>query len=281
MLIDWFTVVAQVLNFLILVWLLKHFLYHPILKAIDVREKRIADELADADAKRAEAEQKCELFEKKNAEFDRQRIESMNKVSEDAKNESARLFDLARQESDTLRYKLALSLKNEQLSLQDELNSKVQKEIFDIVRKALSDLAGTSLEGCMAVTFVQRLDALQDAEKSHFQAAFKHSDQPIIVHSAFDLPDEPSALIVRALKGLLGDSVIIQFVTEPELISGIEMNANGQKVAWSIADYLTTLTKRVDEVMQSHGESHDNTQANDIGMVKDLNEEHSSDEKHL
>ena len=48
MLIDWFTVGAQVLNFLILVWLLKRFLYKPILNAIDAREKRIAAELADA-----------------------------------------------------------------------------------------------------------------------------------------------------------------------------------------------------------------------------------------
>ena len=55
MLIDWFTIAAQALNFLILVWLMKRFLYKPILNAIDAREKRIATELADADAKRAEA----------------------------------------------------------------------------------------------------------------------------------------------------------------------------------------------------------------------------------
>ncbi len=57
MLIDWFTVAAQVINFLVLVWLLKRFLYQPIIDAIDAREKRIAAELADADAKKAEARQ--------------------------------------------------------------------------------------------------------------------------------------------------------------------------------------------------------------------------------
>ena len=54
MLIDWFTVGAQTINFLILVWLMKRFLYKPILHAIDAREERIAKELADADAKKAE-----------------------------------------------------------------------------------------------------------------------------------------------------------------------------------------------------------------------------------
>jgi len=63
MLIDWFTVGAQVLNFLILVWLLKHFLYKPILNAIDAREKRIASELADADAKKSEAQKERDDFQ--------------------------------------------------------------------------------------------------------------------------------------------------------------------------------------------------------------------------
>ena len=73
MLIDWFTVIAQVVNFLILVWLMKRYLYQPILKALDAREQRIAAELADADAKRAEALAEREEFKRKNDEFDRQR----------------------------------------------------------------------------------------------------------------------------------------------------------------------------------------------------------------
>ena len=63
MLIDWFTVSAQVVNFLILVWLMKRFLYKPILHAIDAREQRIAKKIADADAKRAEAEKEREQWQ--------------------------------------------------------------------------------------------------------------------------------------------------------------------------------------------------------------------------
>jgi len=65
MLLDWFTIGAQALNFLILVWLLKHFLYQPILHAIDAREKLIAKELADADAKKSEAQKERDAFQKK------------------------------------------------------------------------------------------------------------------------------------------------------------------------------------------------------------------------
>lgn len=83
MLIDWFTVAAQTVNFLILVWLLKRFLYKHILDAIDAREKRIATELADADTKRAEAKLQRDDFEQKNQTFDKQRQEMLTKATEE------------------------------------------------------------------------------------------------------------------------------------------------------------------------------------------------------
>ena len=87
MLIDWFTIGAQALNFLILVWLMKRFLYKPILNAIDAREKRIAKELADADAKKTEAQKERDEFQKKNEEFDQQRAALLTKATDEAKAE--------------------------------------------------------------------------------------------------------------------------------------------------------------------------------------------------
>ena len=96
MLIDWFTVGAQALNFLILVWLMKRFLYKPILHAIDAREERIAKELADADAKKAEAQKERDEFEHKNEEFDQQRAALLSKATDEAQAERQRLLDEAR-----------------------------------------------------------------------------------------------------------------------------------------------------------------------------------------
>ena len=87
MLIDWFTVAAQALNFLILVWLMKLFLYAPILHAIDAREKRIAAELADAAAKKAEAQKERDEFQRKNEEFDQQHAALLSKATDEAKAE--------------------------------------------------------------------------------------------------------------------------------------------------------------------------------------------------
>src|SRR5512133_960681 len=112
MLIDWFTVLAQVVNFLILVWLLKRFLYRPILDAIDAREKRIAKELADADAKKAEAQKERDAFWHKNEAFDRERAALFGKVTDEAKAERQRLLDDARQAADAFAAKRREALKS-------------------------------------------------------------------------------------------------------------------------------------------------------------------------
>ena len=66
MVIDWFTVGAQLLNFLVLVWLLMRYLYKPVLDAIDAREQRIAAELATAQKLQAQAQvERDSLLQKK------------------------------------------------------------------------------------------------------------------------------------------------------------------------------------------------------------------------
>jgi F-type H+-transporting ATPase subunit b len=247
MLIDWFTVGAQALNFLILVWLLKRFLYKPILHAIDAREKRIATELADADAKKAEAQKERHQFQRKNEEFDQQRAGFLSQVKDQAKAERQRLLDEARQAADALRAKRQDALKLEQQSLNDEIARRTREEVFAIVRKTLTDLAGTTLEERMSEVFTRRLRQLGGEAKEDLAKALKTSSDPALVRSAFELPPEQRDAIQHALNESVSAQVRVRFETAPGLISGIELTTNGRKIAWSIADYLGSLEKSVGE----------------------------------
>ena len=250
MLIDWFTVSAQVVNFLILVWLLKRFLYKPILHAIDAREQRIAKELADADTKKTEAEKEREKFQKNNEEFDQQRDELLSKAKDEAKAERRRLLDEARQAADALRAKRQDALKREQQSLNDEITRRTREEVFAIARKTLTDLAGTTLEERMSEVFSRRLRELNNEAKEGLAKALKTSSDPVLVRSAFELPSEQQRAIQHALQETFAAEIQVRFETAPDVISGIELTVNGRKVAWSIADYLASLEKSVGELLK-------------------------------
>jgi len=255
MLIDWFTVGAQVVNFLILVWLLKHFLYRPILDAIDAREKRIAKELADADAKKAEAQKERDEFQRKNEEFDQQRTALLNKATEEAKAERQRLLDEARKDADTLSAKRQETLRNDAHNLNQALSRRTQQEVFAITRKALIDLAATSLEERLADVFIRRLREMDEQANKHLGESLKTASEPALVRSALDLPAAQRTAIQQTLNEIFSAQVNIRFETAPELISGIELTTNGQKVAWSIADYLTSLEKGVAELLKEKVEA--------------------------
>ncbi len=251
MLIDWFTVVAQVVNFLILVWLLKRFLYRPILDAIDAREKRIARELADADEKKAEAQKERDEFQRKNKEFDQQRAALLFKATDETKAERQHLLDEARKAADALAAKRREALKREQHSLSEALSRRTRDEVFAIARKALADLATTSLEERMCEVFTRRLRELDVRAKASLGEALKSSSAPGIVRSSFDLPAEQRAEIQNALNETFSAEIHLRFETAPDLISGIELTSNGHKVAWSITDYLASLEKGVDELLKA------------------------------
>lgn len=255
MLIDWFTVIAQVINFLILVWLLKRFLYRPILNAIDAREKRIAAEIADADTKKAQALKQRDEFQHKNEEFDKQRSARMNQIEEEAKTKRLQLLDVAREEANELRTKLQEALKNEKRSLNEALTHRAREEVFAIARKVLIDLAGITLEERMTEIFLDRLRELNDTEMTGLKCAFKTSTSPLLVRTAFTLPKKQCAAIESVIKEILGKEKQVQFAVEPDLVSGIEISTNGQKIAWSITDYLTSLGKSVDSLLKTQTET--------------------------
>jgi F-type H+-transporting ATPase subunit b len=250
MLIDWFTVGAQALNFLILVWLLKRFLYKPILHAIDAREKRIATELADADATKAEAQKERDAFKHKNAQFDQQHAALLRQATDEAKSERQRLLDEARRAANALSAKREETLRNDAHTLNQAIRRRTQQEVFAIARKALTDLAGTSLEERLGEVFTRRLRDLDGQTKAGLGEALKTASDPALVRSAFGLPAEQRAAIQHALNETFSAEIHVRFETVPDLISGIELTTNGQKVAWSIADYLASLEKGVDELLQ-------------------------------
>jgi F-type H+-transporting ATPase subunit b len=267
MLIDWFTVCAQAVNFLILVWLLKRFLYKPILHAIDEREKRIAAQLQDAEGKRADAQKQRDDFQHKNEVFDQQRAALLSKATDEAKAERQRLLDEARKATEALSAKRQETMINDAHNLGQAISRRAQREVFAIARKALADLATTSLEERLGEVFTRRLRTMDGKAKEGFAGALKAASEPALVRSAFELPAEQRAVIQNALNETFSAEIRLRFETAPDLVSGIELTTNGQKVAWSIADYLASLEKDVGELLKEKDKAEAKTEpsANDNG----------------
>lgn len=262
MLIDWFTVAAQIINFLILMWLLKHFLYQPILNVIDAREKRISDQLASAAKTQSTAiEQRLE-FENKNKNFDQQHKELLEKAAAEAQTTRQQLIVDARNEVEKLRAQWQEALSKEQHDLSQQIATQVQQQILDISRKSLTELADCSLEKQMIVMFIKQLQSLDDAEKASLCTHSKDANCPIIIRSAFELHEVERTSLTQAVQVTLSINNTVQFEIEPNLISGIELISSGHKIAWNIADYLSALEASISSLV--NGKQADNEATKDV-----------------
>jgi len=246
MLIDWFTVIAQVLNFLVLVWLLKKFLYRPILDAMDKREERVSAKRIDADRAMTEAQREQLNFQQKSVALEQKRTEILAQAANDAKTERQGLLFAAKKESEVLRANWRHALVAEQKNTQREMIDFTQREVYAVARKVLTDLAGASLEERISEVFIHRLRGLSGVEQQRLSGSQNNPATSMIVRSAFDLSPAQRADIEHAIQEITGSSAI-HFQTTPALISGIELTIDGYKVAWSIGDYISSLEKHITE----------------------------------
>jgi F-type H+-transporting ATPase subunit b len=231
---------------------MKRFLYKPILAAIDAREQKVAAQLADAERKKAEAKTERNEFQRKNKEFDEKRSALIGKATDEAKIEAQRLMEEARKAADALSRKRQATLRSEAQNLNQALMLRTGQEVFAIARKTLTDLAGVSLEEKMTEVFCAHVRALDEATKARLAKPLTTASEPASLRSAFELPEEQRRSIQKTLNETFSADIRLHFEIEPEQVSGIELITGGQKVAWSVTDYLSTLEKGVAELLQEN-----------------------------
>ncbi len=250
MLIDWYTFVAQIINFIILVWLLKRFLYQPVLNAIDEREGRIARQMQEAEKGMKDAKAEQEEFQRKNREFDHQRNDLLQEAKEEVRQKKAEMMKTAKKEFDAFRDRIRHSLQQEQKMLDGEIMRRTASEVFSIARKTLKDLADTDIEAHVVDVFLDRLKNLGTKEKSKLEKAFGSSKGEVSVKTAFELSKALRARVHKTLDGLLKEEVKVRYTVDPEQLAGIELAVHKYKLAWNILDYTAALEATVMDVLE-------------------------------
>ncbi|MEQ8235537.1 MAG: hypothetical protein ABRQ23_02035 [Syntrophomonadaceae bacterium] len=251
MLINWFTVIAQIINFLILVWLLKRFLYQPILHAIDAREKYVADKIAAAEADMVAAQEEEAEFKQKNEAFAGQRAELMRQAEDEARLERQRLLENAKKEIEEQRQRWLESMLSNQQTLEQAIGMRAKQEIFAIARKTLRDLASTDLEEHILEQFMVKLRQLKPEDKELLLTTAVLPSQSILVHTGFELTSNQMARLKDVIQTVLAPNREVRFDYVPDQIAGIELLINDRKIAWNIDAYLNSLEDKVGELLSS------------------------------
>jgi F-type H+-transporting ATPase subunit b len=246
--IDGVTFIAQIINFLILVGLLRYFLYDPVVNAMDEREAKIAARLEEADEKQKTAEKEAKTYRQKRREIEAKRKELIDQAREEADKKRHDLIDEAREAVEQKRKKWRASIEHEKQTFINELRQRATHQIVEVARRALADLADADLEQRIINEFARRVQALGDEEKTEIIQAVQDAGG-VVIASAFELPDETRERLNEIVRAHIGEHTKLSFRSEPDLIGGVTLRTNGYEIGWSLRSYLHLLDERMIEAL--------------------------------
>jgi len=233
-------VLAQVVNFLILVVLLRHFLFRPIIRVMDRREATLRDQMAAAARSRAEADEHARALETERRELEEHRQLKREEVERELERWREAELNLARADIERSEERWRESLAREQAELQSELEERVGRLVATTMRRALPELTDASLESQAVRVFLQRLDQMDPAAREEFARA-RASGGPAVVQSAFELPPEDQAQVEKTMNRLFPPALPVRFETTPDLICGVALRVGGYTAGWNLRDFLRQL----------------------------------------
>ena len=250
MLIDPFVVIAQIINFLILVTLLKRFLYKPITQAMEARAQRIELQLEEAAIKIEEAEKEKELYRQKQQELEAQKQQELERAKQEVEQEKEKLTRQAQSEVDRTKSQWYENFERDRQKLFHQLRDRLSEQVASTARKTLADLANTNLETQIIEAFIDRLynlDRLQT--KTISSAPIPNPRHLILVRSSFTIPDEQRDRLMAAIREKIATNAEVQFETVEDLLCGIELRDRGYKISWNLEHYLTELETETAKVL--------------------------------
>ncbi len=265
MAIDGFTLVAQIVNFVLLLVLLRAFLYRPIKRVMAERERRIADEHADARRARDDAEALAAELQREREDLERHRRERMAEIEREVDVARERYAADARAEAEAARANWREALVREQEDLAEAVRLKAAGVLASALRRGWRELADEDLEERAVRSFAQRLRQLDDTTRGDLAAAVGGGG--VTFTTAFEPSDEQRQLLLRAVREAVapgsadgaGDAgataaavarvattrpgIEASFERDPDLLAGVALRAGDVRVGWSARAHVEDLER--------------------------------------
>jgi F-type H+-transporting ATPase subunit b len=251
LLVDWFTVAAQAVNFVVLVAILHYFLYGRIVKTVDEREDQIRSRLEEAEQKQKEVERAASEQDAREREWERERDKRLERARTESDAKRDELLEQARIEVGELRKRWHDALESDKKSFIRDLRKGIGRSAYRIARESVQRITDEALERHAVRVFRERVRAMDEEQRAKLRGAIESSDRGVTIVSAFEIGDDDRDELVTELGDALEREVEARFETAPDVICGIELVTNGHKVGFSIGSELRRLEEWAEQTLDA------------------------------
>lgn len=222
--LNWTTFVLEILNFLVLVWLLKHFFYKPVKGVIVRRQQGIEQQLQQADEKQRQAEALREQYENRLADWEGEREEARQKLQREINEERQKRLAALEQEIAAQREKEAVLAKRQQLEQQHQSEVRALELGARFVTRLLESVASPEVEAKLFEHLLDELKHLPPAQREALQSVVE-SSKPVTVQvwSAFPLSDTQQQQLKQRIESRVPQRPRYEFHVDRKLLAGLRV----------------------------------------------------------
>lgn len=253
--INWFTFSAQIVNFLILLWLLKRFFYTPLQNVMKKREDEVLSRLEEARQKLVHAEEMSKEYQGKIDQLEKQKNEWLEEAKQESESHRKELLKTARNEVDAIHAKWLKAVESEKKTLMETLERQSVQKILAIVEKIVRDLSDSDLERQTIQRFLEKIQAIDEHDTSKVENI--KTEKEIEIASSFPIEKADQQKIDKTIQKMFSDQTQYNYTTDPDLGFGIELRSNGWKLGWNMKLYLNELRSEIDNLLDQSIRKHE------------------------
>lgn len=226
---DWSTFILEIINFLVLVWLLKHFLYRPVLSMVERRQQAVQKTLQDAQAARDEAGKLQADYQSRNAQWQTEVAQHRQALDGEIEAERQHRLQALAMELAAERKRQETLRQQEQALHEKSLQMRAASQSAQFAARLLQRLATPALDRCILDVALDDLAALPVDRHEALHAALAGANE-IVISSNAALAAEERTRLEKALAGFGTPVPAIRYDQDPSLIAGLRISIG----AWEL-----------------------------------------------
>ena len=237
--INWVVFFAQIVNLFVLVWLLKKFLYRPVINAVEKRQAEIANKVNKAKEEYALAEAEHKKLSKKLKNFEATKKKKFDEATKEIDAFKSHQMSLIKDEAYKLRQKMQTDLDRQVQSLHTQIRELFADNFVTLSQKMISELSGeTAFAGSLAL-FQKQLSNLSKTDIKKIKTSYEKQNI-IFISSSETLSKKMQKDLAIFLSNTFDWPLPLKmrFETDHNLLLGIEMTVGNHSAEWHLKAYL-------------------------------------------
>ncbi len=236
--LSWSTFVLELINFLVLLWILKHFLYKPVLDVIAKRRAAIEKTRAEAEALHTDAEKLQEQYQSRLADWSRERQKARDDLAREIEAERARKISDMQSELQQEREKARVAEIRRESDALHKTEETALMQAATFATRLLEKSAGPEVEDRLAGMVIDELSRLSRDRVEEIRKSFEQTPGEIQVISAFPLSDHHRQGLEKAMTKLAGSDVVLRFGQDKGLLAGLRITVGAWVLSANLQDEL-------------------------------------------